>query len=164
MASTRDRIDRHMSFQRTEWRVQQIGRWGIGLFLVAALAGVFGDGPAASARVVSGGARFEVRYDRLIRRGAATRWTVQADVPAGQREVTIHFDSVFVDHFLIQHVWPEPARVEGATAGLVYIFASPRGADRLSATFDLEPQSAGFNSMTVTIDGHAVRMSSLTYF
>ena len=64
-------LDRHLPFQRREWRAQQIGWIALGLFLAAALAGLFGGGPLSSARASDPGGGLTVDYQRFVRAGAS---------------------------------------------------------------------------------------------
>lgn len=164
MTDTRKSIDRHMTFQRAEWRIQKVGRWLMLLFVAAAIAGLFGGGPLATARAVSAGGALDVSYERLTRRGAMTRWTIEADVPGGQHEVSIRLGRQFADQFHLENVRPEPLRVEGSASDLIYVFMSPPGAHRVAVVFDVEPTSPGLNRMTVGSGAHVVLMSAFTYF
>jgi hypothetical protein len=58
-------INADLEFQRRVWAAQRIGWIAIGAFVIAALVGVFGQGPLSSA--AAGGNALRIEYERFAR-------------------------------------------------------------------------------------------------
>jgi hypothetical protein len=154
-----------LAFQRLEWRVQRIGWGALGLFLAAAAAGLFGDGPLSATQAGGPGDPLWIEYDRFVRRGAASRIRVHlAPGAAAAGELRLRIERRYLDSVRIEQVTPQPQRVELGPDGCTYVFAAgaPGGS---SVTFDIEPFSAGRHAGAIALpDGASARVAQFAYF
>lgn len=112
-------LEQDPSAWRREWRFERFGWVMLALIVVAALAGVFGDGPAARRDHRSAVGSLRVEYDRVVRYGAATVIvvTIGAREPADSVAV-FRLGRPFLDGFDVEVISPEPVETR-ATAGFV---------------------------------------------
>lgn len=132
------------AFQRRDWTLQRIG-WGVmALFILAAVSGVFGNGPLSSRTV--GDSRFATMdLQRFARHAAPTTFTVTAGSGAiAEGELTITADRAFFEAYQLQSITPEPLRVVASEGLLTFVFEA--GATRPAVTFHVEPQRIGSHS------------------
>ena len=115
-------LDRHLPFQRREWRAQQIGWVVLGLFLTAALAGLFGSGPLSSARATDSRGGLAVDYQRFVRAGAGQRLRFEIDAPdAGP--VELRLSRSYLDAVRVEDVRPPPASTTTTPEWTTFVFA-----------------------------------------
>ncbi len=110
-------IDQDMEVQRRSWRFQRIGWGGIVLFLGAALAGLFGDGPLSRDRV-GDPAHLEVAYPRFERRSQEAVLIVRFG-PQPSGVVRLWIDRDYLSEQPIQRVEPVPERAEAHSDRLI---------------------------------------------
>jgi hypothetical protein len=127
-------LDRHLPFQRREWRAQQIGWLALGLFLAAALGGLFGGGPLSSARAATADGGLAVEYQRFVRAGAAQRLRFEIATP-GAGPVELRLSRGYLDAVRVEHVLPSPASTSATPEWTTFVFAP--------------------GTRTVTVDGEA---------
>jgi hypothetical protein len=127
------------TFHRREWFVQRIAWAVLAAVVIVAIAGVFGGGPLASARVaISGG---EVRYERFVRKRAGTEWHIKPARNTASGLFDVGIDASLLDHYEVISIVPEPRTTQLALGKAVYEF------DLASApadvVFHLEPERIG---------------------
>lgn len=127
-------IDSEIQFQQRVWAVQRIAWIVIGALVVAALAGVFGQGPFSRAVVEGGAGRIE--YERFVRLQAATR--LRFVLPASDNELSLHRQ--YLESFRVERITPEPREVEASADWLIYRFSGKGG---MAVTIDLMPETFG---------------------
>ncbi|HXW04799.1 MAG TPA: hypothetical protein VD833_06185 [Vicinamibacterales bacterium] len=153
-------IDQDLVFQRREWRVQRVGWWALCLFVVAALAGVFGEGPISRTRAEGTGLSAE--YDRFIRTGRPTRLTASWS-PAGG-EASLRLDRAYFDRVRLEQVTPAPLQVEIGASDVRLRFAAG-GARPFTVVVEIEPLGAARLATELrTESGHVTRIVQLAYF
>jgi hypothetical protein len=154
-----DNLDSQLAFHRKEWRIQRIGWVLVALFLVLAVAGLFGNGPLSRAHTDNRSGR--VDYERFTRYGLSTDVVVTPVASAhGVIRVTISAD--YLEAFRVERITPEPGAVRMTGPDILYEFAS--AAPGASISFHLRPQRLWRHSATVTIDGGTrLDISQLTY-
>jgi hypothetical protein len=146
-------------FHRNEWRIQRIGWVMVALFLVLAVAGLFGNGLLSRAHAENGAGSLD--YERFTRFGLSTDLVV-TPVASAQGVTRVEISSDYLEAFRVEHVTPEPVTVRLAGPNIVYEFAS--GAPGASISFHINPQRLWRRSATITIDGGApLDISQLTY-
>src|SRR5690554_1240756 len=117
-------IEQDLRYQENEWRVERIGGVGMALLVLAALAGLFGAGPGASARQESGPLR--VRYRRVVRFYAPTDLIVNY-TPAQPQGETVRFwiDRDAFDYFRVEQIVPQPESAQLLPDRILYEFQAP---------------------------------------
>lgn len=147
-------IAEDIAFHRRFRKVERAG-WGVMIVLVgAALAGLLGNGPASRASLQQGAA--SVRYERVVHHGspAALSFAVSGAAPSGPH-VAIALDSDYVSAMALEHIVPEPLRVESSAAGVTtFVFATGDGT--LRARFAFRPDHVGVRASAVAVGGHAL--------
>lgn len=99
--------EQDVTFLRRWLVVQRIGRTVFGLFLLAALVGVFGTGPLAHATAGASGGAFSVDYDRFLRSTQSSTLQVSATSTGGGGG-DIEIASSYVDDIDVSDVSPQP--------------------------------------------------------
>jgi hypothetical protein len=153
-------LDRHLTFQRREWRAQQIGWVALVLFLGASLAGLFGSGPLSSARASTAGEGLAVEYQRFVRAGAAQRLRFEIAAPdAGP--VELRLSRGYLDGVRIEHVLPAPASTTTTPEWTTFVFAP----GTRTVTIDGEATGPGRLILSAAIRGGAsLALWQLAYF
>jgi hypothetical protein len=124
-------LDRHLPFQRREWRAQQIGWLALGLF---------GGGPLSSARAATADGGLAVEYQRFVRAGAAQRLRFEIATP-GAGPVELRLSRGYLDAVRVEHVLPSPASTSATPEWTTFVFAP--------------------GTRTVTVDGEATEAGRL---
>ena len=128
-------IDQDLSHARSTWRFQRVG-WVVMLLIVlAALAGLFGDGPLAKARVSVPGLQLD--FERFARHAATTQLRVQ--VHPTQSEARLWISRSFIEGHEIQGITPEPDQMTTAGDSLWLTFPVAQPSREMTITFDLQP-------------------------
>ena len=147
-------IDEHRAHQRREWLIERIG-WGVmAALVVAALLGLFGDGPIGETTAGTPDA-LRVDYNRLQRAAAPTEYRFAVH-PALARDgrLRLRVEDRLLEEAHLRAIVPEP---ESATAGPGYTefaFAVDPGSDTpVRIVFDLEPTTFGRVTGRVAAEG-----------
>lgn len=114
-------VDEDPDFERREWTVQRVAWILLVIFVLAALAGFFGHGPAALAYLGQEGEPFEMKYSRFARFKAPIDLDVKLRPAAGQAP-QLWFSSNYLKSLRIEHVSPEPAQTQVNGDGVLYTF------------------------------------------
>ena len=153
-------LDRHLPFQRREWRAQQIGWIALGLFLAAALAGLFGGGPLSSARASDLHGGLTVDYQRFVRAGAAQRLLFEINTPAAS-PVELRLSRAYLDAIRVEHVLPPPASTTATGEWTTFVFAPGTRV----VTLDGEARGPGRLHLSASTGvGAALSLWQLAYF
>lgn len=152
-------FDRHLPFQRREWRAQQIGWLALALFITAALAGLFGSGPLSAGRA-SDPRGLAVEYQRFVRAGASQRLVFRLP-PPGSEPVELRLSRGYFDDVRIEQVLPEPASMTTGAEWVTFEFAPGTRA----VAVDGEPLGPGRLALTAaTASGASLALWQLAYF
>jgi hypothetical protein len=149
-------------FQRREWRLQRIGWWALALFVVAAAAGLFGDGPLSRAHAATSDARLTIDYERFLRAGAAMRLmiVVQPSTPA---PITVRLPRAYLDGLRLARITPEPAAITLLNDVAELVFANASG-ERLTIVVDAEPVGRGRLRGRIDTDAGSLHFWHFVYF
>lgn len=133
-----------MEFQRKSWRVQRMGWVAMLAIAIAALFGLFGNGPLSSAQAGDAGTGLSISYERFTRKGAQH----SIDLEAGATSVVA--DSVriwiargWLDANRVVGITPEPARSDALPDRIVYTFNAAQSGQPVAIRFELEAQWLG---------------------
>lgn len=155
-----EKLDRQLKFHRIEWRIQRIGWFLVALFLAAAFAGLFGNGPLS--HVTASGAQGRVEYERFVRYGSPNEivFTPTAGATHGINRIEISSD--YFQAFRVLSITPEPASVHMVGEQLVYEFTAAGAGAAIS--FNVDPQRLWRHRAVARIDGGApLEIWQLTY-
>jgi hypothetical protein len=156
-------VSQDIEFQRRSWTVQRIGWIGIGLIVLAALAGLFGGGPVSQAHAGSSGDPIEIAYPRFGRLLAPTTLNLQLNQIEGP-QARVWIDRALLEDVRVEHVEPEPGSIEAGSDRLIYVFDLADGHESTSVTFFIEPQTVGWLNGRVGIEnGAELTFSPLIY-
>jgi hypothetical protein len=155
-----EKLDRQLKFHRAEWRIQRIGWLVVILFLAAASAGLFGNGPLSHASAASAEGR--VDYERFLRYGSPSEIVITPTAAAARGISRVEISSDYLAGFRIVSITPEPASVQMVGQQLVYEFtAAGVGA---SISIHVDPQRLWRHRAVVRIDGGTpLEIRQLTY-
>jgi hypothetical protein len=145
-------------FEHRWHRVQRVGRAVLVLALAAAVLGVFGTGPLASATAEGPGGRFSVDYDRFVRTTQSTALRISSRATSGP--ATIAIAQSFLDATSLSDVSPQPDS-ETARGGRVVL--SYQGSLPDEVELQLAPEDIGVHRATVWVGGVPVRFRQVTW-
>ncbi len=133
-----------MRFQRAEWRVQRIGRLLMLAIVIAALAGVFGDGPLATRFHASGDGVLQVEYDRFVRVGASARLLVKTADGRRIQDIAVTFDDPAAIE--VGSIETSPLLLTAGDGGAASDASTPQAR---AWTLHLEAQRSGIHRITI---------------
>lgn len=142
-----------MAHHRAAWRVERASFAIILLLLVAALLGVFGDGPLSRARSESGSG-LAVEYDRLLRASAPTRYRFLVDPSLmAKGALTLRVDNSLVDVMELESVVPQPRSQSAGPMYTQFSFQLEPGQSRAAVLFRFRPATFGRRTGEVSVPG-----------
>jgi hypothetical protein len=162
MAARKDlHLNEDLPFQRRQWVFERVGWAFIALVLLGGLAGAFGEGPLS--RKQAGEGNLKVEYERFVRHGKST--DIEMTVTPGQSgEAPVSIAREFLSAVQVEHITPEPERVEAGADAITYVFAAPPPATSIEVTFNLRPDELGSREATVRAgEGEPVILKQFTY-
>jgi hypothetical protein len=152
-------IDQALDFQRRFHVLQRIAWWLLALVPVAAVAGLFGGGLFSETTAGSSASGVTVSYDRFARMSADTQ--IELRLTRADGPTTVSISRALLDRYQVSEIRPEPARVVTRADHIDYVFAAAAGG---KALFEVQPDSAGSSSGTVTVAGGApVRVNQFVF-
>jgi hypothetical protein len=151
-----------LAFQRREWRIQRVGWVAIAALLLAALVGLFGNGPLSRASATDG--PLHVEYERFAHARTLTTLRITLRELKGE-SVRLAIDREYLDAMPIELIRPLPIRTVSAGREMLYEFAV--AGSEAHITLDANPQQAGFAHGSIRIQPPApsatVRFDQLIY-
>ncbi|WNG33491.1 hypothetical protein F0U61_07570 [Archangium violaceum] len=146
--------------QHSVWTVQRVGWVLMGAFLLAAVLGLFGDGPLSRASAEGGGLKLE--YVRTAR----VSFPITLDVHGtsdGQGVFQLWFERSLFEKSKVEHVMPEPERVEFSSERVTYIFRTTAPGP-VHVVLELKPERAGkVHAQLGVVGGGEVRFEQLVF-
>ncbi|MBC6980135.1 hypothetical protein [Caulobacter sp. 17J80-11] len=134
-------IDEDPGFQDVAWTAERVG-WAIMLLLLlAAVAGVFGNGPFSRAQTRTPEGGLSVDYPRFARMESADELELRV---RGDRRATVEIDGDFSRDFLIESIQPEPVAQRPHRGGVSLDFEPGPGQAEQRVTLHLRPRRPGF--------------------
>jgi hypothetical protein len=157
-------IEEDDSFQRREWRMERIGWVCLALFVIAAVAGVFGDGPLSSTRASDASGTLTVSYDRFVRASAVTELVIRSPQVIATDEIALWIEHSYLRDVEVASILPEPVRVEQRGGQIFFVFSAARATAPGEYVFRLKPLRAGRLVGTIGITESGVEVRQFAYF
>ena len=115
-------INQDLPFQQRAWRYQRLA-WGmLGLTLIGALLGLFGQGPLADASMVDASGTVTLDYERLTRFDRLTYLTVSLSAAPTADALEILLDAPYAQAVVLHQSMPASARMEWTAEGVRFRF------------------------------------------
>lgn len=151
-------IDVSPRFERWMKRVHRVAGV-VGLLLVlAAILGLFGEGPLAHATASSANGSLQVDYDRFIRTEASSGFQVSLQKGSGATNIAISND--FFNSASINSITPQPSSETVLPNRVVFTIAQhPPAQIQITIT----PQKIGAHRVTIYSHGTSVSFTQFTY-
>ena len=131
-------IEEHLSMQERGWRVQTIGMYFIFAMVVAAAAGLYGDGVISKKRVTKNATVIE--HKRFYRFQARMELKVKLNNSNNTNGVTVAFPAKYLEGIQVDSVVPEPEKNVIDGDHVIYHFD---GKGDFTITFFLIPRNIG---------------------
>lgn len=133
--------------------------------VVAAMAGLFGNGLFSRAERATADGSVELAYQRFARTGGTTTLEVSVDRDAARGdEVEVAVSKEYLRRFRVRTVTPEPESTRARGTMVVFVFGRSDAASSLEVELDLEPQSVGRARGDVSVeDRPPLRLSQFVY-
>jgi hypothetical protein len=152
-----------LTHERAVWKVEHWG-WGVfALILLAALIGLFGEGPLAHAKAGRPKSNLWIEYDRLVRYQAPT--TLKVHIAAGNNSLpALWVARDYLDRVQVEDISPVPERTKVGKDSLIYIFNVARTNEEATITFQVKP--AGYGNTPVRLglmDGPQIGFTQFVY-
>lgn len=112
------------------------------LFVVGAMAGLFGDGPLSEAVVASDDGQMRVEYQRFCRRQAQQSLDVTFPTQPGADSVELTLNGDYLRRVQITEIFPQPLESSHHQAGKLR-FTTDGSGQAMTVRMHLEPQHAG---------------------
>lgn len=139
--------------------------WCLTGFVLAAAAGLFGNGPASHGRV-GDPARLSVEYERFTRLGAHTRLIVQGALRTTDGPVELSLDRNYFESLRVVRITPEPQGIAIGEQSVTLRFdREPARSGDYTIILEVEPLHAGRHSATLTAaNSSSVSWRQFAYF
>ena len=145
-------IEQDVAFEEREWLVHRLGLTMMAIVVLAALAGLFGEGPLSLQTVANGDDGFSVTYERFGRRGKRTEVVVKARRDLVRRdELQVQLDTAYMENMQLEQVTPQPDKVVRTSEGNLYTFLVDGRSPIVSVTYTFTRDSMGPWSGTIAI-------------
>jgi hypothetical protein len=152
-------IEKFISQQQKEWLIFRIAWVFMGLVLIAAALGLFGNGPISEQTYVAH--KVHITYQKFMRADKESELYIGLqDQDLGQ-ETTIGINNDYLKKVKIYQVVPQPAAVEIRDNTLLYRFRSVTNG---FISFYLSPQHTGSQPLVITVGGKKMRFNQFIYF
>ena len=117
-------IPQDLVFTRRQLRIQRAGWIAMALILVAAFAGVFGDGPLADAHAGTAGGPVRVNYHRIDRKHRPTAFAVDfAPDATADGGVRLFVNDDLLAGIDLADIIPQPSAMRAAPGGTIFVIA-----------------------------------------
>jgi hypothetical protein len=137
-------IEEDLKLERRGWIFERIGWLAMFLIVLAALAGLIGNGPLSSDSAAAQDESLTVEYDRFQHYHHQETLTVRiAGEAAGQNEVRLWFDQKFLSEIEIKRISPEPSDALVGNGRHVFVFPVADQGKSTEIIFHFEPDKIG---------------------
>lgn len=156
LVKTELQIEEELDAHKRGWAVQAVGIVLLYLFILAAAAGVFGDGIASKVKESASGVTVE--SERFYR--FESRMELKVKIAEAPGDVEIAFPNDYLNKMRVDSILPEPEQTEQEEGRTVYTFS---GNGPREITFFLIPQSFASIDGTVNIGEHDFSLNHFIY-
>ena len=142
-------------FEQRWRRAELTGHATMALFLVAALAGLFGRGPLSHHTAGSAASGMTVDFEPVARSQTATQVTLHLANPTQSPTLDVFIGSNSVEPMGLRRIVPEPVDRRVVDGGMVLSVAVPPGTRDGELRLMLQPTALGPNQLVARLAGHA---------
>jgi hypothetical protein len=153
MAEESLQAEQNLAHQQREWLVERVGWIVMLLLILAAAAGLFGNGVLSRASV-SDGKQMTIEYERFAHYLTPTSFKVHMRTTSKDKDIQLRINSDFLHGVKLEKVVPEPIRVETGDKWLSYHFPV-NTAGEVTIKFDVTPETVGKLSAVITAASEA---------
>ena len=147
-------LERHNDFQRREWRILRLGWFCWSAIVLAALAGLLGDGPLSSTTAASEDLSLVVHYDRFVHRHDPCMLKLSITPPAGtQDELRLSVDRDYLSNLEIRAIVPEPERTVFGEDKVTMVFPMDGSPSLMSVVIHYSPEPTGKLNGVIRLEG-----------
>lgn len=156
-------LDEDPSFQEKDWRFQRIAWFIMMLIVIAALVGIFGDGPFSLGNIAADDGT-SVVYERITRIHKQTSTAILIPLPtsalsiSNPKEAESYFDVAmsadFVHRMGLTSIVPTPRRMIQTDSMVVFRFGAFPETRGLQITFNWQPSDPGRHTATIIMGDH----------
>lgn len=132
------------------------------LFVLAALAGLFGDGPLSQATATSNDGQMRAEYQRFCRRAAQQSLDITLPTQAGVDEVELRVSAEYLRRVQITEIFPQPLQSAHHQSGILR-FATDGSGEPMHVRVHLEAQHAGSQAARLSAGRQVVHIKQLVY-
>ncbi len=138
-------INQDLAFEKRTWAFERAGWALMTVVIVAAALGLFGiRGVLSDATVAHDTMTFRLSYNRFARRVAPTFLLFEVTQGTTKQEsLTIWLNRDYLDRIRIQHITPQPQRVQASGNRMMFTFSVPESDQPAVIRFDLKTDTAG---------------------
>ncbi len=132
------------------------------LFIVAAIVGLFGDGPLSRTAAASDDGQMRVAYQRFCRRVAQQTLDITLPTQPGVDSVELRIDAEYLRGVQITEIFPQPLSSTHHQTGAVR-FATDGSGEPMNVRVHLEAQHAGSQATRLSVGPRVVRIEQFVY-
>ena len=137
-------ISQDLNFQRRSWAVQRFGWVLLAMVILAALLGLFGPGPLSQAMAGQQDSPLRIEYHRFWRLKSPMSLRLHlGPEAAASGQARVWLSRSYVEAMRVQHVTPQPQRVEAGSDRFTYVFTLSQVNRPTAVTFTIEPETPG---------------------
>ena len=137
-------ISQDLNFQRRSWVVQRVAWVMLALLILAALLGLFGSGPLSRAMAGRQDGPLRAEYHRFWRFKSPMSLRLHIGPQAARSgQARVWLSRSYLEAMSVQHVTPQPQRVEVGPDRLTYVFTLSQPERPTAVTFNIEPEMPG---------------------
>ncbi|HEY0681910.1 MAG TPA: hypothetical protein VGD45_06250 [Steroidobacter sp.] len=132
------------------------------LFILGALAGLFGDGPLSQSSIASADGQVRMEYQRFSRRLAPQSLEITLPTHASAGHVELHLNAEYLRRVQITEIFPQPLESTHHRTGLLR-FATDGSGEPMTVRVHLEAEHAGLQEAQLSVGRQVVRFKQIVY-
>lgn len=158
-------LEDDMQYHRRAWQIQSIARVAAAVILLAALIGLWGQGPLSKATEGEAGDPLRLEYDRFGQFRTNTTLKLKVDDAARTDDkLQVWLSRDYMERYQVQEISPEPDRVAVDNGHLVYTLSVAEPSDTYDIVFQLVPTRFGLaRGDAGTSEGKLLSFTQLIY-